>query len=392
MNLGIVFSKTFNIAVIVVIVTDAVMLGWCASDRNNSAEHIHILMYLIGAFMLVELFLKLYAFGFLFLRSVWNLIDTACILIVCFDLIELLVYVRSGRDLWLRTFSLLRLARIIKGICGISILHDSILGQFTRNLHSGGDLIIYTIFLAFVVAATGALVITSDIIPDIGTIRSSWVHITVLCGDMISSFMTILQVITLDSSLAQIASPLMFTGKWVSFIIVLCIGIAMRLGYNSLLVGSFVEQAQRTSKELSDSADASSETLVSSIRRTVIEKLTRAFGDRAISSEECIDYVDATVDIAEEFQQLDITSDDIRGLWRMLDRSGCELLNIQNLRHGLERLHAPGRGRDLVELLAALSRSHSVCAKICTSSISHMHKRVQRIRHRINEIESNLVA
>ena len=388
-----VFTSTFNSIVSLVVLGDAVTLGMEANDQNLSDRYLWIANCVIGLIMCFEIGLKIRTFGTLFFREKWNVIDVVCIWAIVFDTCECLVFVRRSRSLWLRSFSLVRLSRMFKAILRIFGAQESIHVHFLSNLKVLFPVSVYSLAFLSLLSVIGGVVLVSDSLPQMNFLRSAagggWIYCRAYLGDIYVSVLSIFQAMTLDGWFTQLERSLMNGGRWVAAVVVVFIALGGSVIYTSLVVGTFVDQAKSTSKKFLDFSRLERDKRLTDIRTSIHRELCAEFGARDLAVEEIINFTDSREDLSEKFRQLDITADEIGTLWKTLDQNGLERMSVSNLRSGLERVRATGRGRDLLELQSSLSQA-IVGTRNVEARISEVNKNLSQIQATCDRINRTL--
>lgn len=143
--------------------------------------------------------------------------------------------------------------------------------------------------------------------------------------------------------------------RWVAAVVILLVILGGSIVFTGLLVGSFVDKAQQTSRKRSEALRFEIEKRRAEIRISVHEALVSEFGTGDVGINEIITFTNSQEDVVESLQELDITPDEVCTLLKSLDPNGMEHIPVTKVSVALERLRAPGRGRDLLELQSTLS-------------------------------------
>ena len=142
----------------------------------------HLDQLILGVFVL-EILLKLYAFGFRFFRNAWNLFD--------FAIVAIAVIPAAGAFSVFRTIRILRTLRLIKNVPKLRVIIEALI----KSIPSIGWIMILlmTVFYIFAVLATNLY----------GAAFPHWF------GTIGESMFTLFQVMTLESWATGIARPMM---------------------------------------------------------------------------------------------------------------------------------------------------------------------------------------
>ena len=387
------FTFPFNSVVCIAVICDAIILGVEASDRSLGDPYSWIGNCAIALVMSCEVFMKVRSFGTRFLCDPWDVIDVACVWVTIFDAIECLIYGQIKRSLWLRALSLIRLPRFCRCVPRIQSITQSIITQFLLNLEFLVPLSFYSVSFLLLLGFVGGVILTSDVLPQLYYLRAppggGWAHLRSYIGDISRSVFSSFQALTLDSWFSHIERPLMDGNRWVAAVVILIIVLGASVIYTGLLVGTFVDQAQRTSRKRNEALCIAQEKRRGDIRSIIHDALSLEFNSSSISVEEIITFTESHDNVLEGFQELDITTDEICGLWKALDPYGLERIPVSKVRIALERLHAFGRGRDLLELQSSLSHAFVSVTKMKTR-VDNLNQTLLRALETVNRAHFNL--
>ncbi|MEN9937925.1 MAG: hypothetical protein RLZZ387_4504 [Chloroflexota bacterium] len=176
-------------AITVVIVVNAVTLGLeTAYDRHSGPGVVlHLIDMAALSIFVIELALKLFAYGGSFFRSGWNLFDLATIAV---SLIP-----AAGNLSVLRAFRVLRVLRFISVVPSLRIVVQALLGALPSMFSITA--ILGLIFYVFAVLATSLF----------GNVSEKFASLEV-------SLFTLFQIMTLDDWSGGIVQPVMREYQW----------------------------------------------------------------------------------------------------------------------------------------------------------------------------------
>ena len=212
-------GNNFDYFILSLICIDAVALGFMTSDITNVFFNnvLFILDRLCMAIFIMEMLMKLYAYGKGFFKSGWNVFD---LIVVAVSSVPFASYF-----IVLRTF---RLFRSLKYVNKFSRL-KSIINTFIALLPIFvAMLAVFVIF--FYVFAIMAVCLFGDIFVEFATL-----------GD---SLFTLLQVFTLDGWASNIARPVMsvFPHSWLFFVSFVFISFLIVISFLLSAVGEVVRR------------------------------------------------------------------------------------------------------------------------------------------------------
>lgn len=209
-----------------VIIINAIVLGVSTSDWAVArfGTVLRILDDVVIAIFVLEMALKLYAYGFRFFRSAWNVFDLAIVAISLSPSSESLSALRG-----------LRVIRSMRVLSAIPQMRDVIRALFDALPGMGAVMLLLLIF--FYIFAVMATVLYGDAFPQ-------WF------GSVGASLYSLFQIMTLESWSMGIVRPVMeeFPWAWAFFVpFIICTAFAVLNLFIGLLVNTMqaaVEEAQ----------------------------------------------------------------------------------------------------------------------------------------------------
>ena len=188
-------GKNFDFLIMSLICMDAVILGLMTSDAMNRFFEggLFILDRLFMAIFIIEMIMKIFAFGKKFFKSGWNVFDFAVIAISSVPFASWFII--------FRTFRLFRLLRYVNKFTRLKQMINTFLALLPNFM---AMLLVMAVF--FYVFAIMAVCLFGDVFIEF--------------SDLGSSLFALLQVITLDGWASNIARPVMavFPHSWLFFV------------------------------------------------------------------------------------------------------------------------------------------------------------------------------
>lgn len=177
-------GKNFDFLIMSLICMDAVILGLMTSDAMNRFFEggLFILDRLFMAIFIIEMIMKIFAFGKKFFKSGWNVFDFAVIAISSVPFASWFII--------FRTFRLFRLLRYVNKFTRLKQMINTFLALLPNFM---AMLLVMAVF--FYVFAIMAVCLFGDVFIEF--------------SDLGSSLFALLQVITLDGWASNIARPVM---------------------------------------------------------------------------------------------------------------------------------------------------------------------------------------
>ena len=193
-------GKNFDFLIMSLICMDAVILGLMTSDAMNRFFEggLFILDRLFMAIFIIEMIMKIFAFGKKFFKSGWNVFDFAVIAISSVPFASWFII--------FRTFRLFRLLRYVNKFTRLKQMINTFLALLPNCLF--GD-----VFIEF--------------------------------SDLGSSLFALLQVVTLDGWASNIARPVMavFPHSWLFFVSFVFISFLITVSFLMSVVSEVVRRA-----------------------------------------------------------------------------------------------------------------------------------------------------
>lgn len=212
-------SAPIQRAIIAVILVNAVTLGLETSTSlmERFGDGLRLLDHAAVTIFVVEILLKLYAFGWRFFRSSWNVFD--------FVIVGIALVPASGPLAVLRALRVLRVLRLISVMPRLRFVVEALLHAIPGIASIGGLMLI--LFYVFAVIATGLFGQQFDV----------WF------GSIGASMYTLFQIMTLESWSMGIVRPVMevYPYAWLFFVPFILVATFTML---NLFIGIIVDTMQ----------------------------------------------------------------------------------------------------------------------------------------------------
>ena len=213
-------GKNFDFLIMSLICMDAVILGLMTSDVMNRFFEggLFILDRLFMAIFIIEMIMKIFAFGKKFFKSGWNVFDFAVIAISSVPFASWFII--------FRTFRLFRLLRYVNKFTRLKQMINTFLALLPNFM---AMLLVMAVF--FYVFAIMAVCLFGDVFIEF--------------SDLGSSLFALLQVITLDGWASNIARPVMavFPHSWLFFVSFVFISFLITVSFLMSVVSEVVRRA-----------------------------------------------------------------------------------------------------------------------------------------------------
>ena len=195
-------SDRFQHFIVTLIILNSITIGMETSKAwmESYGQWFDFLDNAILVVFVIEVLLKLYAFGFRFFKDAWNIFD--------FVIVAVAAAPTAGSFSVFRTMRILRTLRLVKNVPKLRIIIEALI----KSIPSIGwiSVLLVTVFYIFAVLATNLY----------GEAFPQWF------GDIGDSMFTLFQIMTLESWSSGIARPMMETAPYSYFFFIPFILIA----------------------------------------------------------------------------------------------------------------------------------------------------------------------
>ena len=213
-------GKNFDFLIMSLICMDAVILGLMTSDAMNRFFEggLFILDLLFMDIFIIEMIMKIFAFGKKFFKSGWNVFDFVVIAISSVPFASWFII--------FRTFRLFRLLRYVNKFTRLKQMINTFLALLPNFM---AMLLVMAVF--FYVFAIMAVCLFGDVFIEF--------------SDLGSSLFALLQVVTLDGWASNIARPVMavFPHSWLFFVSFVFISFLITVSFLMSVVSEVVRRA-----------------------------------------------------------------------------------------------------------------------------------------------------
>ncbi len=195
-------SSGFNRTIVSIIVINSVLIGLETSPKimENFGFYIDQIDVIILCIFVVEILLKVYAYGKDFFKSAWNIFDASVILVS--------ILPAAGSFAVFRALRILRTLRLLNNVPKLKLIIESLL----LAVPSIGWIMVLLIIIFYVFAVIGTALFGANFPEYFGTLGKS--------------FYTLFQIMTLESWSSAIARPIQETSPFSALYFVTFILIA----------------------------------------------------------------------------------------------------------------------------------------------------------------------
>ena len=213
-------GKNFDFLIMSLICMDAVILGLMTSEEMNLFFDggLFILDRLFMAIFIIEMIMKIFAFGKKFFKSGWNVFDFTVIVISSVPFASYFII--------LRTFRLFRLLRYVNKFTRLKQMINIFIALLPNFM---AMLLVMAVFVY--VFAIMAVCLFGDVFIEVSNLGSS--------------LFALLQVVTLDGWASNIARPVMavFPHSWLFFVSFVFISFLISISFLMSVVAEVVKRA-----------------------------------------------------------------------------------------------------------------------------------------------------
>ena len=252
-------NKSFQNFIIGLIIFNSITIGFETSDNIMSSIGGTLLLIdkIILAIFVLEITLKIYVYGFSFLKSGWNIFD--------FSIVAIALLPASGTLAVLRSLRIFRSLRLIKNLPKLRFIVESLL----HSLPSLGWIFVLLALVFYVFAVIGTNLF--------GAAHPEWF------GNLGVSMFSLFQIMTLEGW-AEISREIMKEFYFAKIYFILFILLASYTTLNifiAIVVNTMSEVQQKTSEKMEDIIQDENEELrkdILSLKEQIIkmeEKLVR---------------------------------------------------------------------------------------------------------------------
>ena len=402
-SVTLVFGFLFNTIIVTLVGTGAVLSGVEADLNVDILAMLVPLDITLAVISLCELLCKLRAFGFLYFRQFWDLLDFFGVMGSTFDLVDIALYTRPDRGLIIHSVVCVRSIRFVNGFVkwkGVKSDNSTVV-LFYRTGVSMMYSFVYSVYFFTLLSSVGALVVTGYILPLIGSVRvpsgGSWTNVRPYLSSFPSSLLSMFEVMTLDNWSVNMSRPLVDSGYWFPVAILILLIVVGGFSYGSIIVGCAVDKSIEISTESNDRARAALDVRTERARKELLAhyQLCKSDDLAEISAGSFREWLLATPSAQAKLIELDIDENDISFIFRTMDSDNLGYIPFGGLATGMGRVKGDAKGQDLIHINSLLSKVHmqaeivlddmqkiSTSAASCGDNLEELRSVVEAFRDR----------
>lgn len=338
------------------IVFNAVIIG-VHTDEHISDATFEIIDLSLCILFSLELAIKIFAFGALFFKDLWNVFDFFIVVSSAVDLILSSALNYDGASSIIRLLRIFRFFRLVAVLKELNLLVEAFVG----SLVAVGWVAVLMIILLYIfgVVTTNWFGNDSDLLADSSV--AAYDHF----GTVSRSMLTLLQMITFDSWASGVARPIVLKVPAAGFFFVFFLGIAA-LGLMNLLTAIYVDKlAQLTTEQKNqDEINTKQEKKELEIRMGNLFKALDSSGDGVLSKEEVAaastmfdldgDGVVEMEEMSTKLQEFGLKPDDIEACLSMMSSTDDDGVNVDEFLESLFNMNDILTYKDVMTIQAKI--------------------------------------
>eukprot|EP00931_Biecheleriopsis_adriatica_P061340 TRINITY_DN36888_c0_g1_i1.p1 TRINITY_DN36888_c0_g1~~TRINITY_DN36888_c0_g1_i1.p1 ORF type:complete len:582 (-),score=118.82 TRINITY_DN36888_c0_g1_i1:151-1896(-) len=350
-------SSKFDYGIGIILALNSILIGIQVELEAKEVDDLYLTFYLINAFFCLiftlELLLRIFALRFKFFTEEWkwNIFDSVLVSCLIGDLIASAFTNQNSSVAFVKLLRIVRIVRIVRMVRLIPSLK-----QMVYLIVASMGCFVWAAFLIFMVMYCFAIFFTVQGSDLMMTYKAAGVHDEILearWSSIGASITSLFMAITGGENWLRIIAPLA-RQSWLNSVVFYVYIVFTTLVMLNLVTGVFVDGATR---------------IVGQDReREVIKTAARVFArmDTDLSGFVNLDeffHVEAKDSLDEYCRCLDISSDEARNLFLLLDRDKSGTLSVAEFVEGCLKLHGPARSMDLAQCILSTQAVQSLCEK-----------------------------
>lgn len=355
----------FNAIAVIAIVANSILIGVETDGPVRSKDIEDRFVYFIfetlfALIFVLEMLVRQNYHGWGYFLDPWNFFDFSLVTLTLAD--QLSAFSGSRSPILelassLRVFRLLRVGRLIQGFAAMNSLWALITGTIDSLKTLFWVAVLFTLLTYCLAVALTTLVALN---PDV---KDSWPDYAIYCGSVERSFWTLVQVITFDSWMRDVARP-MAASVPVGLIVVFAAIVILNFGVLNLIIGLVVERVlaltEQKRKNLTVSMKEVEEIVLQDIEKDFA--LADTTGEGELDQAEFVELVKQK-SFLDKLHLLNISFDEAENLFSLIDADGSGTIDVDEFREGLANLKGVAKGHDLVELINRAQKARDDCAQ-----------------------------
>mmetsp|Transcript_13985 Transcript_13985/g.32863 ORF Transcript_13985/g.32863 Transcript_13985/m.32863 type:complete len:491 (-) Transcript_13985:115-1587(-) len=376
-------SPQFNVFISGLVLLNAVVTGvevdQYRGDRLEDRTFFAATDGIFLVFFVAEVLLRLHHVGWEYLADPWNVFDY---MLVVLNLSDIVTSVNNQGAAGLKlasTLRVLRLLRVVRVIRGLRRFHAAWI--VSQTLLDTVRTIVWIGLLFLVVSYTLAVVLTT-MVTDGDESEEQWGQAGRYFGTPWRSLWTLIQVITLDRWMVEIARPLSRVSPLAVVLLVLVI-VVCTFGIANLIIAMMVEHLNSIVEVTSNRSNTVLEMTELNVVKAIGEEFQMAVHDG--SGELGLAAFKAMLrspNVVLQLQLLGIMCDEAEGLFHIMDADKSGSVSPEEFVYGLTKLKGPAKGQDLVALI--------VCCQHQCQKASRFVERIKQLNAKADKIQVRL--
>lgn len=381
----------FNALIVLLTGLSALMLGW-ETDHSVGGGSMQdrmlyfFLQFLFAVSFLIEMLLRQHQLGWDYFLNPWNMFDYTLVVMNFSDLLLSMAAQDTGPNV-AATLRVIRMLRVAKYVEGIQLFRGMWL--LLQGLVNSLKTMVWTGLLMLILVYTVSIILLTLISDDMESVREHWADSDKYVGSLFGTFITTVQVFTLDSWASDIARPFLVHGYPIPA--ALCIGtvVLCNFGVLNIIIALMVEKIS----EMQLGVEARNRRILEWVEQRVYNSLSDDFArSMQMKHEGKLDYKDFSEiltrqDVEYKFRLLGISHDEADSMFELMDITKSGAISADEFCEGLKRIRGPAKGLDIVALISFAYKQESAARELWRKT-QRMNIRADAMQCRLDIIEA----
>lgn len=379
---NIVASPFFGLSITLLIVVDAIVLGY--EVQTKTSLYAPDALLLCG--FLAEIALEFHVAGWKYFHDLWHCFDYALVYICLGDLVYA---IGVTPNMWLRLFRVLRpfrMLRVTRRIKGLVVFQGLwlIIELFLESIRLVIVITILLILLVYCIACVLCTVVWTNL-----NTREYWPESNVYTSNVFRSVLTIFEAATFDNDwLPHIVRP-MAKYNIIGFVF-LAIAVALiALGIFNTIIGVMVEAALRLSTEAKELSRQNVHTAEEGILALMVDEIEAVTKTANETTRDELYNLCRQKKFRAKMRLLGVAHEEANDLFDLLDTDHSNTLSSREVCNGLMRLRGPALGADVVALICFAQQQCTIAAD-SLQRIRNLRKQAAMIDNRMSQFGQGL--
>jgi voltage-gated sodium channel len=377
----------FNVGITIAIILNVVMVGleadYARSDQLEDRLGFLVLDLLFTLLFFAEMLIRQNQLGWDYFIDPWNLLDYLLVVLNAMDLVVSVT--RSAREsLRLASvFRALRLMRLARNIKGLKVFYG--LWMVLQGMLDSLRTLIWVAVLVVMLLYTVAVILTS-VASSHPYLDERWRYYDQYVGSVLTSFWTVIQVVTLDNWATDIGRPLGEASPFCLFLVILTI-VIITFGTMNIVISVMVERMQTIALQSQEMTAKVLEQTENDLLASLAEDLRDAASDDTgeVTKDQFKSIIRENPLIKYKLRLLGIQGEEASSIFDIMDADHSGSVSPAEFVAGLNKLKGVASGQDLVQLIC-FAQKQCLRADTFVERLREMSKRADLIQERMNNV------